>query len=75
MVQQQALRDFAQAMANYFRGTHGRPSWRKAGRNEGFRVVAVKPGEVRRLSRHVARCASRRPDGCGSAGPARCRRA
>ena len=53
MVQQQALRDFAQAMANYFRGTHSRPSWRKAGRNEGFRVVAVKPGEVRRLSRHV----------------------
>jgi putative transposase len=53
MVQQQALRDFAQAAANYFRGTHGRPSWRKAGRNEGFRVVALKPGHVRRLSRHV----------------------
>jgi len=53
MVQQQALRDFAQAMANCFGGTHGRPSWRKAGRNEGFRVVAVKPGAVRRLSRHV----------------------
>jgi|SRR5438132_1242926 len=31
----------------------GRPLWRKAGRNEGFRVVAVKPGEVRRLSRYV----------------------
>ena len=53
MVQQQALRDFAQARANYFSGTHDRPSWRKAGRNEGFRVVALKPGEVRRLSRHV----------------------
>ena len=53
MVQQQALRDFAQAMANYVGGSHGRPSWRKAGRDEGFRVVAVKPGEVRRLSRHV----------------------
>ena len=53
MVQQQALRDFDQAMANYFGGSHGRPSWRKAGRDEGFRVVAVKPGEVRRLSRHV----------------------
>jgi len=53
MVQQQALRDFARAMANYFRGSHGRPSWRKAGRDEGFRVVAVKPDEVRRLSRHV----------------------
>jgi len=53
MVQQQALRDFAQAMANFFGGTHGHPSWRKAGRDEGFRVVAVEPGEVRRLSRHV----------------------
>jgi putative transposase len=53
IVQQQALRDFAQAAANYFGGTHNRPSWRKAGRDEGFRVVAVKPGDVRRLSRHV----------------------
>src|SRR6516225_1460888 len=51
MVQQQALRDFAQAVANYFGGTHGRPSWRKAGRDEGFRIVAVRPGHVRRLSR------------------------
>ena len=41
MVQQQALRDFAQARANYAGGTHGRPSWRKAGRDEGFRVVVV----------------------------------
>jgi len=54
MVQQQALRDFAQATANYFGGTHGRPSWRKAGRDEGFRVVALKPDDVRRLSRRVA---------------------
>ncbi len=53
MVQQQALRDFAQATANHVGGTHRRPSWRKAGRNEGFRVVAVKPGGVRRLSRHT----------------------
>jgi len=53
MVQQQVLRDFAQAMANFFGGTHNRPSWRKAGRDEGFRVVALKPGGVRRLSRHV----------------------
>ncbi len=55
MVQQQALRDFAQAMTAFFdpQNPAGRPSWRKAGRNEGFRVVAVKPGEVRRLSRHV----------------------
>jgi putative transposase len=51
MVQQQALRAFAQAKANFFGGTHRRPTWRKAGRDEGFRVVAVKPGHVRRLSR------------------------
>jgi putative transposase len=52
-VQQQALRDFAAAMVAFFdpRNPAGRPTWRKAGRNEGFRVVAVKPGHVRRLSR------------------------
>ncbi|MEO3852933.1 transposase [Streptomyces sp. B8F3] len=54
MVQQQALRDFAQAMANFFAGTHGRPTWRKAGRHEGFRIVAVRPGHIRRLSRRTA---------------------
>jgi transposase len=53
VVQQQALRDFAQAMANYLGRTHDRPSWRKAGRDEGFRIVAVRPGHVRRLSRRV----------------------
>ena len=52
-VQQQALRDFAQAMASYFAGTHGEPTWRKAGRDEGFRIVAVKPGHIRRLSRRT----------------------
>jgi len=51
MVQQQALRDFARAMNGFFAYTHRRPSWRKAGRDEGFRIVAVKPGHVRRLSR------------------------
>ena len=51
MVQQQALRDFAQAMAGFIAGTNGKPSWRKAGRNEGFRVVALKPSHVRRLAR------------------------
>jgi putative transposase len=77
MVQQQALRDFAQAVAAFFdQGNRaGRPSWRKAGRDEGFRVVAVKSGDVRRLSRHVGEVRSRRPGGCGSAGPARFRRA
>jgi len=51
MVQQQALRDFARAIADFFSGTRRRPTWRKAGRDEGFRVVAVKPRQVRRLSR------------------------
>jgi putative transposase len=51
MAQQQALRDFAPAMANYFAGTHRKPTWRKEGRDEGFRIVAVKPGHIRRLSR------------------------
>ncbi|WBB64015.1 transposase [Streptomyces sp. WMMC500] len=50
-VQQQALRNFAQAMANFFRGTHRRPTWRRAARHEGFRIVAVRIGDVRRLSR------------------------
>jgi putative transposase len=53
VVQQQALKDFAQAMANFFAGIHGRPTWRRRGRGEGFRIVAAKPGDVRRLSRHV----------------------
>jgi putative transposase len=50
-VQQQALRDFAQAMRNFFNGTHRRPTWRKAGRDEGFRQVGVKPRHIKRLSR------------------------
>lgn len=50
-VQQQALRDFAQAMQNFFRGTHRRPKYRKARVNEGFRQVAVKPRHIRVLNR------------------------
>jgi putative transposase len=49
-VQQQALRDFAQAMRNFFVGTHRRPKWRKAGKHEGFRQVGVKPRHIRRLN-------------------------
>jgi transposase len=30
-----------------------RPSWRKEGRNEGFWIVALKPHQVRRLSRNT----------------------
>ncbi len=54
-VQQQALRDFAQAMQNFFAGTHRRPTWRKADVHEGFRQVAVKPRHVERLNRRFGR--------------------
>jgi putative transposase len=54
-VQQQAVRDFAQAMRNFFTGTHRRPTWRKAGVHEGFRQVAVKPRHVERLNRRFGR--------------------
>jgi putative transposase len=54
-VRQQALRDFAQAMRNFFGGTHRRPSWRKAGRHEGFRQVAVTPEYIQRLNRAIGR--------------------
>jgi putative transposase len=54
-VQQQALRDFAQAMAAFFDPANpaGRPSWRKAGRDEGFRITGRRgrQWDVRRLSR------------------------
>lgn len=54
-VQQQALRDFAQAMRNFFTGTHRRPTWRKAGLHEGFRQVAVKSHHLERLNRRFSR--------------------
>src|SRR5579862_805932 len=56
-VQQQALRDFAQAMAAFFdpRNPTRRPSWRKAGRDEGFRITGRRgqQWDVRRVSRHT----------------------
>ena len=56
-VQQQALRDFAQARAAFADPTNParRQTWRKVGRNEGFRVVGRRgrQWDVRRLSRHV----------------------
>src|ERR1019366_4879591 len=53
VVQQQALADFAKAMDGFFRGTHQIPTWRKAGRDEGFRVVDAQKRPARRLSRKV----------------------
>ncbi len=55
-VQQQALRDFGRAMAAFFDPGNpaGRPSWRKAGRDEGFRIVGrARQWDLGRLSRHV----------------------
>ncbi|WP_131745851.1 zinc ribbon domain-containing protein [Frankia sp. Cppng1_Ct_nod] len=51
IVAQQVLRDFSTAMANFFRGTHRKPTVRKRGQHEGFRIVAVKPGDVRQINR------------------------
>ena len=57
MVQQQALRDFSQAMAAFFNRENpaGRPSWRKAGRDEGFRIVGHRgrQWDVCRVSRKI----------------------
>ena len=56
-VQQQALRDFARAVTAFFDPANpaGQPSWRKAGRDEGFRVAGRRgrQWDVRRVSRHV----------------------
>ena len=56
-VQQQALRDYANAMTAFFDPGNpaGRPTWRKAGRDEGFRIVGRRgtQWDVRRVSRKV----------------------
>jgi putative transposase len=56
-VQQQALRDFARAMTAFVdpQNPAGRPGWRKAGRDEGFRIVGRRgrQWDVRRVSRHI----------------------
>ena len=55
-VQQQALQDFARAMAAFFNpeSPARRPTWRKAGRHEGFRIVGRgRQWDMRRLSRKV----------------------
>lgn len=54
-VQQQALRDFDRAVADFFGGTRGRPRWRKAGTHEGFRIVGAQARRVERLSRKWGR--------------------
>src|ERR1700749_1071795 len=56
-VQQQAPRDYARARTAFFDPANpaGRPGWRKAGRDEGFRTTGRRgrQWEVRRVSRHI----------------------
>lgn len=56
-VQQQALRDLDQAFRNWWSnpGHYGRPTWRKRGINEGFRIVGPQATRWERLSRKRAR--------------------
>ncbi len=54
-VQQQALRDFDQAVKNFHAGTHRRPTWRKAGVHEGLRIVGPQASRIVRLNRKWAR--------------------
>src|ERR1700758_2850842 len=42
-------------MRNFFNGTHRRPTWRKAGTDEGFRQVGFKPRHLKQLSRRYGR--------------------
>jgi len=53
-VQQQALRDFHHAVRSFYGGSHGRPSWRKAGLHEGIRIVGAQAARLVRLNRKWA---------------------
>ncbi|GAA0923273.1 RNA-guided endonuclease TnpB family protein [Kribbella koreensis] len=53
-VQQQALRDFDQAVKNFYAGTHRRPTWRRTGVHEGFRIVGPQASRVVKLNRKWA---------------------
>jgi transposase len=54
-VQQQALRDFDQALKGFYSGTHRRPRWRKAGLHEGFRIVGSQASRIVKLNRRWAK--------------------
>jgi len=72
-VQQQALRDFGRASAAFADPGNParRPTWRKAGRDEGFRIVGQRGRQwnVRRLSRKIGEVWVPKAGGCDSAGP------
>ena len=50
-VQQRGLRDLDQGWRSFFAGTHRRPTWRKAGEDEGLRIVGPQAVRVRRDNR------------------------
>lgn len=54
-VQQQALRDLDQAWRNFYARTHGRPTWRREGVHEGFRIVGSQAQRVEKLNRKRGR--------------------
>ena len=49
-VQQQALHDLDRAWQYFFAGTHRRPTWRKQGQHEGFRIVGAQALRVRTIN-------------------------
>lgn len=51
-IQQQALRDFERAISNWWRKSHRRPRWHKAGKHESFCVRDV---SIRRINGKWAR--------------------
>ncbi len=53
-VQQRALRDFDQAVKYFHAGTHRRPTWRRAGVHEGFRIVGSQASRIVKLNRKWA---------------------
>ncbi|WP_205447136.1 RNA-guided endonuclease InsQ/TnpB family protein [Candidatus Frankia alpina] len=54
-VQQQALRNFDQAMKNFFNGSHRKPDFRRRSQSDGFRVVG-KDFRVGKLNRKWSQC-------------------
>src|ERR1700683_2294603 len=66
---QQARRDFTEALTAFFDPANpaGRPSWRKAGRDEGFRIVGRgRQWDVRRVSRKTGQVWVPQAGGVGS---------
>lgn len=56
-IQQQALRDLDKAFQNWWRNPiiYGRPTWRKKGENESFKVLcpSTRPRKIKRVSRRT----------------------